>query len=120
MHKSTRYSPEVRKRAVRMVFEHQGEHKSQWAAIFRPLANQSSAFLTGGNNVRCSQTRNLLETLAIEWCKSAVPPQGLPVGGELMFTLRPGVDRNPGIGLAIGSYPVSQSPRSAPRPLRKA
>jgi transposase len=33
MSKSTRYSPEVRERAVRMVFEHQGEHDSQWAAI---------------------------------------------------------------------------------------
>ena len=28
-----RYSPEVRERAVRMVFEHQKEHTSQWAAI---------------------------------------------------------------------------------------
>ena len=27
------YSPEVRERAVRMVFEHQKEHESQWAAI---------------------------------------------------------------------------------------
>jgi len=33
MNKSTRYSPEVRDRAVRLVFEHQGEHASQWAAI---------------------------------------------------------------------------------------
>jgi transposase len=33
MNKSTRYSPEVRERAVRMVFEHQGEHESHWAAI---------------------------------------------------------------------------------------
>jgi transposase len=30
---SRRYSPEVRERAVRMVFEHQREHASQWAAI---------------------------------------------------------------------------------------
>jgi transposase len=33
MNKEQRYSPEVRERAVRMVFEHQGEHKTQWAAI---------------------------------------------------------------------------------------
>jgi transposase len=28
-----RYPQELRERAVRMVFEHQGEHDSQWAAI---------------------------------------------------------------------------------------
>ena len=33
MNKSTRYAPEVRERAVRMVFEHQGEYDSQWAAL---------------------------------------------------------------------------------------
>ncbi len=33
MKKSTRYSPEVRERAVRMVFEHQDEHDSQWATM---------------------------------------------------------------------------------------
>ena len=27
------YSPEVRERAVRMVFDHQGEHRSQYEAI---------------------------------------------------------------------------------------
>ena len=31
--KSPRFSPEVRERAVRMVFEHRSEHTSQWAAI---------------------------------------------------------------------------------------
>ena len=33
MNKQTRYSPEVRERAVRMVLEHQGEYESQWAAL---------------------------------------------------------------------------------------
>ena len=28
-----KYAPEVRERAVRIVFEHAGEHASQWAAI---------------------------------------------------------------------------------------
>ena len=30
---STGYSPEVRERAARMVFEHQDARDSQWAAI---------------------------------------------------------------------------------------
>ncbi len=33
MNKSMKYSPEIREHAVRMVFEVQGEHPSQWAAI---------------------------------------------------------------------------------------
>ena len=33
MSRQTRYSPEVRARAVRMVVEHRGEHASEWAAI---------------------------------------------------------------------------------------
>ena len=33
MNTTKRYSPEVRERAVRMVFEHQSDHDSQWAAM---------------------------------------------------------------------------------------
>ena len=33
MSKSTRYFPEVRERAVRMVFDHQREYPSQWQAV---------------------------------------------------------------------------------------
>ncbi|EFJ5786741.1 transposase, partial [Escherichia coli] len=33
MTKNTRFSPEVRQRAIRMVLESQDEYDSQWAAI---------------------------------------------------------------------------------------
>jgi len=33
MRKRIRYSPEVRERSVRMVFEHEREYDSQWSAI---------------------------------------------------------------------------------------
>ncbi len=33
MTRATRFSPEVRERAVKLVLEHQGEYESQWAAI---------------------------------------------------------------------------------------
>ena len=33
MSRQTRYAPEVRARAVRMVLEHRGDHASEWTAI---------------------------------------------------------------------------------------
>jgi transposase-like protein len=33
MNKSKKFSPEVRERAVRMVFEHRGEYASLWTAV---------------------------------------------------------------------------------------
>ncbi len=33
MKTNKRYSPEIRERVVRMVFEHQQEHESLWATI---------------------------------------------------------------------------------------
>ena len=63
MNKTTRYSPEIRERAVRMVFEHQAEYDSQWAAMHSIAAK-----------IGCTA-----ETLR-KWVRQAERDQGLREG----------------------------------------
>ena len=52
---SNRYSPEVRERAVRLVFEHEGDYPSQWAAISSIAAKFGCSSETLRNWVRQSE-----------------------------------------------------------------
>jgi len=63
MARPSKYSPEVRERAVRMVFEHQEEHGSQWGSI-RSIASK----------IGCSP-----ETLRA-WVRQAERDQGVRPG----------------------------------------
>ena len=56
---TTKYSPEVRERAVRMVLDNQGQHESRWAAIMSIAAKIGCA----------PQTLN-------EWVKKAAVDRG--------------------------------------------
>ena len=59
MSTTKRYSPEVRERAVRMVFEHQSDHDSQWATM-----------VSIGSKIGCTT-----ETLR-KWVRQAERDQG--------------------------------------------
>jgi transposase-like protein len=49
MNKKSKFSPEVRERAVRLVREQRGEHSSMWATVesIAPMIGCSSATLLG-------------------------------------------------------------------------
>ncbi len=69
MNKSTRYSPEVRKRAVRMVFGHRGEHDSQWYHLRDTWASWQ---------VQAGSPQRLpLELRALTFSSAHDPPPGL-------------------------------------------
>ena len=51
-----RYPQELRERAVRMVFEHQDEHPSQWAAICSIATKFGISHETLRNWVRRAET----------------------------------------------------------------
>jgi transposase len=56
MTRQGRYPQELRERAVRMVFEHQDEHPSQWAAICSIAAKFGISHETLRNWVRRAET----------------------------------------------------------------
>jgi transposase len=56
--KTLRFSSEVRERAVRMVFEHRGDHASQWAAIVSIAAKIGCTAQTLSNWVRQAEQDN--------------------------------------------------------------
>ena len=65
MKPSTRSSPEVRERAVKLVLDHQGEHDSQW-----------SATVSVSSKLGCTS-----ETLR-KWVRQAERDRGVRAGGH--------------------------------------
>src|SRR5690554_6896441 len=66
MGKQGRYSPEVRERAVRLVFEQQGEHESQWAAIVSVAEKIGCTSETLRKWVRAAERQQIPEQRALD------------------------------------------------------
>ena len=52
MGRSTRYSSEVRERAVGMVLEHRDEYESQWASL-TSIASKTGYASGGASAIKC-------------------------------------------------------------------
>jgi len=66
MGKQGRYSPEVRERAVRLVFEQQGEYESQWAAINSVAEKIGCTAETLRKWVRAAERKQIPEQQALD------------------------------------------------------
>src|SRR5690554_5826255 len=66
MGKQGRYSPEVRERAVRLVFEQQGEYESQWAAIVSVSEKIGCTSETLRKWVRAAERQQIPEQRALD------------------------------------------------------
>lgn len=66
MGKQGRYSPEVRERAVRLVFEQQGHHESQWAAIVSVAEKIGCTSETLRKWVRAAERKEIPEQQALD------------------------------------------------------
>ena len=66
MGKQGRYSPEVRERATRLVFEQQGHHESQWAAIVSVAEKIGCTAETLRKWVRAAERQQIPEQRALD------------------------------------------------------